>query len=179
MAQIDYAKIELLVLDVDGVLTDGRIVLTSSGQEIKFFNAHDGAGMKYWKRAGGKLALITGRDSDAVRTRARELDVDEVRLDAKWKLPVFQEVLAKLRISPERTAVIGDDLPDLPLILHCAFGVAVADAAEEVRDRAKYVTRAVGGAGAVREVIELILKNAGKWDAIMSRYLSADDNVRA
>jgi len=178
MARIDYAKIELLVLDVDGVLTDGRIVLSASGEEIKFFDSRDGAGMKYWKRAGGKLAVITGRGSEAVRLRAQELDVDEVRLDAKRKLPVLREVLGNLEIPADRTAVIGDDLPDIPLLRRCAFGVAVADAALEVRQVADYVTRAPGGGGAVREVIELILKEAGRWEAILSRYFGADSDVK-
>ena len=172
MGEIDYSRIELLVLDVDGVLTDGRIVLTPAGEEIKAFHVRDGAGMKYFKRAGGRLAIITGRGSPAVEARAAELDVDAVRLNAKIKLPAYEEVLAELGMSEQQTAVVGDDLTDLPLLRRCALPVAVGDAAAEVREAAAHVTRASGGAGAVREVVELILKRSGRWERIMARYLA-------
>jgi 3-deoxy-D-manno-octulosonate 8-phosphate phosphatase (KDO 8-P phosphatase) len=174
MREIDYARLELLVLDVDGVLTDGRIILTPSGEEIKAFHARDGAGMKYWRRAGGKLAILSGRASPVVRLRAEELGADAVRLDAKLKLPVYEELLAELGVGPDRTAVMGDDLTDLPLLRRSAFAVAPADAVEEVRAAADYVARAAGGQGCVREVIELILKRAGKWDQVLARYLPAE-----
>lgn len=164
-------RIELLVLDVDGVLTDGRITLTPQGDEIKSFNAKDGAGMKYWKRTGRRLALLSGRGSPAVTRRAKELGVDAVRLSAKDKLPAYEEILATLGVTDERTAVIGDDLPDLPLLMRCAFPIAVADAAAEVRHAARYVTRLPGGAGCVREAIEMILKRVGAWQQVLSRYL--------
>ena len=171
MAEVDYAGIELLVLDVDGVLTDGRIVLTPAGEEIKAFHVRDGSGMKFWKRLGKKLALISGRGSQAVARRAEELGVDAVRLNAKDKLPAYEAILAEMACSQHQTCVIGDDITDLPLLGRCGFFVAVADAAEEVRRRAAYVTKLPGGAGCVREVIELILKKAGRWDEIMARYL--------
>jgi len=171
MDDVDYGRIELLVLDVDGVLTDGRITLTGEGDEIKSFHVRDGAGMKYWKRAGGKLALITGRGCPAVTRRAKELDVDVVRMHAKDKLPVLREILEDMGVGPEAVAVMGDDLTDIPLMRHCGFPVAVADAVEEVRQRASYVTEACGGCGAVRELIERILKGSGRWDAIMARYI--------
>ena len=174
MDEIDFSRIELLVLDVDGVLTDGRIMLTGDGDEVKTFHVRDGSGMKYWKRVGRKLAIISGRSSPAVTRRAKELDVDTVRLNVKDKLPAFEEVLGELDIPAERTTVIGDDLTDIPLLLRCAWPVAVADAPEEVRSRAAYVTRAAGGAGCVREVIELILKQTGLWDDILSRYVPDD-----
>ena len=169
------SEIELLVLDVDGVLTDGRITLTPDGKELKTFHVRDGAGMKYWKRVGGKLAIISGRGSEAVTHRAKELAVDEVRLNAKDKLPAFREVLAALDIPPERTAVIGDDLTDLPLMRCCAFPIAPADADERVLAAAEHVTKLPGGGGCVREAIEHILKSAGKWDHVMVRYLPAQD----
>lgn len=171
---IDYEKIDLLVLDVDGVLTDGRIVLTPGGEEIKSFHARDGAGMRLWRRAGGKLAIISGRSSQAVTIRAADLDVDAVRLGAKQKLAAYREVLSELGASEDRTAVVGDDLMELPLMARCAFPVAVADAAMEVREAAAYVTKLPGGCGAVREVIELILKKAGRWDLVVRRYLPPD-----
>lgn len=172
MAEIDRARIELLVLDVDGVLTDGRITLTATGEEIKTFHVRDGAGMKYWKWAGRKLAFISGRSSQAVAHRAKELSVDTVRLNAKDKLSAYEDVLAELGVRPERTAVVGDDLTDLPMMRQCGFPVAAADAAEEVRQAAAYVTGLAGGAGCVREVVELLLKTAGLWDNVLARYLT-------
>lgn len=166
-------RIRLLALDVDGVLTDGRIILSPAGEETKVFNARDGAGMKYWKRAGGKLAIVSGRGSAAVEIRAEELAVDAVRLNAKDKLPALEEVLAELGVPAERTAAVGDDLTDIPVLRRCGFAVTTPDAPEEVRAVADYVTRLGGGAGCVREVIELLLKRSGKWNDILSRYFPA------
>ena len=171
MNEIDYAKIDLLVLDVDGVMTDGGVTLTGGGDEIKTFHVRDGSGMKYWKRAGGRIAMLTGRESPAVRLRAEELGVDALRMGAKDKLPVYLDILKELGAEEGRAAVVGDDLPDLPLLRRCAFPAAVADAVEEVRQAAAYVTAARGGAGAVREVVELLLRRAGKWQGILARYL--------
>jgi 3-deoxy-D-manno-octulosonate 8-phosphate phosphatase (KDO 8-P phosphatase) len=173
MGAIDYAAIDLLVLDVDGVLTDGRITFIDSGQEVKSFHVRDGTGMKYWKRCGHKLAIISGRSSPAIERRAAELGVDALRMDAKDKLPAYREILDELRCGSDRVAVVGDDLPDLPLLRRCALPVAVNDAAPEVRGVSAVITRASGGAGAVREVIELILKKTGQWDTILARYLAA------
>jgi YrbI family 3-deoxy-D-manno-octulosonate 8-phosphate phosphatase len=170
MADIDYAKIDTLVLDVDGVLTDGRIVLAPSGEELKVFHVRDESGMKYWKRAGGKLAIISGRGSPVVIQRARELHVDAVRVHVRDKLPALREVLAELGSAPESTCAIGDDLTDVPVLRECALAVAVADAVAETRQVADYVTTAGGGAGCVREVIELILKRSGRWEGILARY---------
>lgn len=174
---IDYSKIDLLVLDVDGVMTDGRIILTPSGEEIKAFHVRDGSGIKYWKRSGKKVAIITGRGSPVIAARAKELDVDAVRINARTKLPAYREVLAELGVPAERTAVMGDDLPDLPLFRRCGFPVAVADAVPELRESAAYVTRAAGGQGAVREVIELILKETGAWQSILARYLAPGEEA--
>ena len=174
MAEIDYAAIELLVLDVDGVLTDGRITLTPDGAEIKTFHVRDGAGMKYWKRVGKKLAIISGRGSQAVVLRARELDVDVVCLNAKDKLPAFRDVLEQLNLKGQQAAVMGDDLTDLPIMRACGMAIAVADAPQCVREAAACVTKLPGGAGCVREVIELILQRAGLWRQIMARYTGGD-----
>jgi 3-deoxy-D-manno-octulosonate 8-phosphate phosphatase (KDO 8-P phosphatase) len=162
--------IELLVLDVDGVLTDGKIVLTPQGDEVKSFHAKDGAGMKYWKRTGRKLAIISGRNSPAVARRAKELDVDAVRLGAKNKLPAYLEILAELGVGEAQAAVMGDDLVDLPMMHRCGLALAPADAADEVRAAAAHVTRLPGGCGCVREAIETILRRAGAWEQIMARY---------
>ena len=147
MADVDYRQIELLVLDVDGVLTDGGITLTPSGEEIKSFHVRDGTGMKYWRRVGRKLAIVTGRGSEAVLRRAKELDVDAVRLNCKDKLPAAKDVAHELGVPLERAAAIGDDLTDLPVMRSVAFAAAVADAADEVRAAAHYVTRRPGGKG--------------------------------
>ncbi len=170
MSEIDYKKIRLLVLDVDGVMTDGSIVLSASGEESKSFNVKDGSGMKFWKRMGGVLAIITGRESDVVVRRARELDVDVVRQNRKDKYPALQEVFSATGFGPADTAVVGDDLPDLPMMYHCAFSACPADAVEEVRRQVDYVCRTPGGRGAVREVVEHILKRAGSWTNVMERY---------
>jgi 3-deoxy-D-manno-octulosonate 8-phosphate phosphatase (KDO 8-P phosphatase) len=171
-----FSQIDLLVLDVDGVLTDGKIILSPRGEETKAFHVRDGSGMKIWHRVGKKMAIITGRASPAVEIRAKNLDVDSLRLNAKMKLPVYREVLSELGISSDRVAVVGDDLPDIPLMRHCAFPIAVADAVKEARDMAAYVTHAPGGCGAVREVIEMILKGSGLWEQVMERYL--DDDIQ-
>ncbi|MCY2931397.1 MAG: HAD hydrolase family protein [Planctomycetota bacterium] len=170
MTAIDYHAIKLLVLDVDGVMTDGGIILTDGGEQAKRFHVRDGAGMKYWRRAGGKLAMITGRGGQVIGRRAKELDVDAVRTDALDKLPAYLDVLKELGFSPEQTAVMGDDLPDLPLLQRCGLAIATADAAEEVRREAAFVTQAPGGHGAVREAIEWIMKKTGAWDGILARY---------
>lgn len=175
MGEIDFKNIDLLVLDVDGVLTDGRITYDGRGREIKSFHVRDGAGMKYWKRCGRKLAIITGRGSPAVMQRATELGVDAIRMNAKDKLLALREVLAELGATDDRAAVVGDDLTDLPMLRNCALPMAVADAAEEVRAAARYVTDLPGGGGAVREAIEYILKAAGDWPAVMARYLSESE----
>lgn len=171
MAMVEYQNIDLLVLDVDGVLTDGRITLAGDGEEIKSFSVRDGAGMKYWRRMGKKLAIISGRGSPTVSRRAQELGVDVVRLNALDKLPVLEEVLAELGVSADRAAVFGDDLPDLPMMYHCGLAIAPADAVDEVRSVAAYITEAPGGGGCVREAIETILKATGLWEKVMARYL--------
>ncbi len=174
MEKTDYAKFELLVLDCDGVLTDGRVTLDVDGRETKTFHCRDGAGMKYWQRVGKKIAIITGRGSPVVTIRAAELGVEEVHLDVKNKLPVFEQVLEKFGVSSDQVVVIGDDLTDLPMLLNCGFAVTVPDAPEEVKSRVAHVTTLGGGAGCVRETIELILKGSGEWDKIMARYLPSN-----
>jgi len=171
----DLTGIKLLVLDVDGVMTDGRIMLAPNGDEIKAFHVRDGAGMKYWKRAGGKLAVITGRGSQAVLRRAEELDVDFVRLNAKDKLPALSDALAEMDLRPEQVGIVGDDLTDVPMARECGFSVAVADAADELKEVASYTTSLPGGGGCVREVIELILKATGKWPEILKRYFPENE----
>lgn len=163
--------IELLVLDVDGVLTDGRIVIDSDGRELKSFHAADGAGIKYFQRVGKHVAFISGRNSPAVTARAAELGVAIVHQNAKDKLPVYRQVLGELGLDEARAAVMGDDLTDLPLMRRCGLAIAPANAAAEVRAAAAMVTGACGGQGAVREAVEVILRAAGLWDQILHRYV--------
>jgi 3-deoxy-D-manno-octulosonate 8-phosphate phosphatase (KDO 8-P phosphatase) len=169
---IDFRAIELLVLDVDGVLTDGGLIVHADGSESKRFHTVDGHGIRMWQRAGGRVALLSGRFSEPVNRRAQELDIAHVLQDCHRKLPALEHLLSQMGLAAENTAFVGDDLTDLPPIRHVGFGVAVANAVDEVKEQADYVTQRPGGQGAVREVIEYILKNSGRWDSLMGRYLA-------
>jgi 3-deoxy-D-manno-octulosonate 8-phosphate phosphatase (KDO 8-P phosphatase) len=171
MKTINFADIQMLILDVDGVLTDGTLFIHSDGSESKCFNTLDGHGIKMWQRAGLKVALLSGRASEPTKRRAEQLKIEYVFEDCHEKLPMLQKFLEQLGLSPEAVAYIGDDLTDLPVIRYVGFGVAVANAVDEVKKYADYVTERPGGAGAVREVIEYILKNTGKWQELIERYL--------
>ena len=171
MKTANFTEIKMLILDVDGVLTDGTLVIHSDGGESKFFNTLDGHGIRMWQRAGLKVALLSGRASEPTRRRAEQLNIEYVFEDCHDKLPTLEKFLEKLGLSPESVAFIGDDLMDLPAIRYVGFGVAVANAVDEVKKYADYVTERPGGAGAVREVIEYILKKTGKWQELMKRYL--------
>ena len=164
-------KITALVTYVDGVLTDGRIIYDSSGSDIKEFNVRDGAGLKYWQRVGYRAAILTGRESATVERRAGELGIEIVEQNAKQKAAAFEKILSRLGCDAKEVAYVGDDLPDLPVMRQVGFAAAVADAVPEVREAADYVTKAAGGAGAVREVVEHILKAQGRWQEILSRYM--------
>lgn len=169
---VDLAEIKLLILDVDGVLTDGTVIMNSDGSESKFFNTLDGHGIRMWRRAGLEVAIISGRESEPTLRRAAQLDIEHVFQDCHFKLPVVEKLLDQLNLTPRKAAYIGDDLPDLPVIRYVGFGVAVANAVDEVKKYADYVTTRPGGKGAVREVIEHILKRTDKWSELMERYLS-------
>jgi 3-deoxy-D-manno-octulosonate 8-phosphate phosphatase (KDO 8-P phosphatase) len=160
-------KIRVLVMDVDGVLTDGHVWLLSrrdgTASEIKGFSAHDGAGLKLARAAGLRTGLITGRNSTAVAVRARECEVEFVYQGRATKLPAYQEIMEATGATDEEMAYVGDDLPDIPLLLRAGLAVAVANATVEVKDAAHWVTSRSGGDGAVREVIELIVKAQGNW----------------
>ena len=163
------ARIDLLVLDVDGVLTDGGIIYGDSGVELKQFHVRDGSGLKIWQFVGKRSALITGRRSKLVEVRAAELGIDPVIQGAPEKLPAYRELLLASGWRPEQVCYVGDDVPDLPVLRHCGLAVAVADACPEVLADAHYVTRAAGGRGAVREVVELILRCQGLWQPLVSQ----------
>ena len=163
------AGIRLLLTDVDGVLTDGRIHFDPTGQELKTFHVHDGAGLVYWNRAGMLSGFLSGRAGRIVEQRAAELGVHEVHLGSVDKRPVLDEILARRGLRPHEVAFVGDDLADLPVLEVVGFGVAVANARPEVQERAHHVTGARGGEGALREVVELLLRAKGKWDAVVDR----------
>ena len=164
------SKVNLLLIDVDGVLTDGRIVFAEYGDELKFFDVQDGAGLVFWNRVGLKSAIITARKSKLVKRRAKEMRIDVLAQGALLKLPVYERLLKRLRLSDEQVCAIGDDLMELPLLRRVGLAVSVPNAVEEVKRISHYVTRRGGGHGAVREAIELILKAKGLWDQVLQRY---------
>lgn len=164
------AAIELLLLDVDGVLTDGSVIYADDGTELKRFHVRDGSGLKLWHGAGKRSAIVSGRRSIAVDRRAAELGIDPVLQGRDDKLAAFVQVLAATGLRPEQVCAIGDDLPDLPVLRQCGLAVAVADACQELRSVANYVTTTPGGRGAVREAIEWLLKASGRWDELVARY---------
>jgi len=161
------ARVGLLCLDVDGVLTDGTVLIDDLGRETKRFNVRDGAGLKLWARAGFVTAIITGRSSMALRHRADELGIRLIVQGCGDKAAAFAELLEALDLPASRAAVVGDDLPDLPMLRLCGYPVAVADAAPEVRREAAWVTTAAGGRGAVREVVEHLLKAKDRWEELI------------
>ncbi|MFZ0819983.1 MAG: HAD hydrolase family protein [Candidatus Acidiferrales bacterium] len=167
------AKIRVLLMDADGTLTDGSVCLVSQPDgtvtEMKVFNAHDGQGLTIAAQAGIRTGVITGRQSPAMRQRARENKMEFVYEGEAVKIPVYEEILRHTGAREDEVAYIGDDLPDLPVMQRVGLAVAVADATPEVRRAAHYVTRASGGRGAVREAVELILKAQGKWESLISK----------
>ncbi len=157
-------------MDVDGVMTDGRVIYAAGGDAQVAFDIQDGHGIKLALRYGLSVAVITGRESEVVAQRARELGIQEIHQKALDKLAVFEDLLARAGRLASQVACMGDDLMDLPLLLRAGLAVAVPDAVDEVRAAAHYVTRRPGGRGAVREIIELLLKSQGLWTTVMERY---------
>jgi 3-deoxy-D-manno-octulosonate 8-phosphate phosphatase (KDO 8-P phosphatase) len=165
------SRIKLLLMDCDGVLTDGRLWLTEEGDDQKSFNTKDGLGLSLWHRAGLRSGIISGRNSRAVTRRAQELGIEFVRQGDPDKIEVFQQILQQAAVDENEVAFVGDDLNDIPLMQRAELAVAVADAVFEARSVAHFVTQASGGQGAVREVIELILKSQGRWSDLLDNYL--------
>ncbi|UJS20378.1 MAG: HAD-IIIA family hydrolase [Candidatus Brocadia sp.] len=163
-------NIKLVIIDVDGVLTDGAIYIDSQGIETKAFNVLDGTGISYLHRAGIKTAIISGRNCAAVTHRAKELGIEDVYQGARNKIDAYKQLREKYTLSDKEICYVGDDLIDLPLFYCAGFPVAVANATPIVKQHSAYVTKVRGGQGAVREVAEKILKFQGKWDVIMARY---------
>ena len=163
-------KIKLLLLDVDGVLTDGRIIFDANGVETKFFNVKDGHGIKLVQRAGIEVGIVSGRESQVVVNRARELGIALVHQGALDKLVIYQQVLAETGLADEAVAFMGDDVIDLPVLRRVGFAAAPADAVPEVVPHVHFVARNRGGWGAVREVCDLLLKEQGAWETVTARY---------
>jgi 3-deoxy-D-manno-octulosonate 8-phosphate phosphatase (KDO 8-P phosphatase) len=180
MNQLDDAElreraqqISLLILDVDGVLTDGSIFLGAGNQEFKRFHVRDGAGIKLWQAAGHTAVILSGRASEAVQRRANELSIPLVRQGISDKAAALSEILHATQHTAKQTAAIGDDLPDLPVLSRVNLAIAVADACSEVREAAHHATILPGGQGAVREAIEWLLKLQGRWSELIARYQPA------
>ena len=164
-------KVKLLLLDVDGVLTNGEIVFDETGREIKFFHVTDGMGIKLLQKAGIKVGIISSRYSKVTAIRAKELGIDIVFQGKFEKLEVFERVIKKLGLSKEEVAYIGDDWVDIPILKRVGLAVTVPNSQEPVKEFAHFVTSKEGGKGAVREVCDLILKSQGKWQELLNYYL--------
>jgi len=167
------AEIQLILMDVDGTMTDGSVTLLSqtdgTALEIKTFDAHDGQGLTLAHTAGLRTGCITGRESPALLRRANEMKMEFIYMKQSLKMPAYEEILRKAGVNDSVVAFIGDDLPDIPLLRRAGLAIAVGDAVEDVKKVAHYTTHAIAGRGAVREAIELILKSKGIWDDLIDK----------
>jgi len=171
IASLEKLKhIQLLLLDVDGVLTNGSIIYNDAGSETKIFNARDGFGLKLVMQAGIKVGIVTGRSSNALRHRCNNLGIHYLFDGIADKAIMLEKIAAQTGVGPNNAAFVGDDLPDLPIMKRAGLSIAVADAHEIVRQKADWTTQAPGGHGAVREVCEALLRAQGLWDQIIARY---------
>lgn len=168
-SRAQLARVRMLLLDVDGVLTDGRIHFDHEGREYKSFHVHDASGIVYWHRAGGLSGFLSGRGGDVVERRGRELGVHEVLLGRIDKAAALAEVMARRSLSPAEVAYVGDDLLDLPVLQQVAFAATVPEGRPEVRAGSHYTARAPAGFGAVREIVELLLRAKGRWLHVVER----------
>ena len=163
--------IEIILTDVDGVLTDGKIVLDNQGIESKRFHVRDGVAVKLWQKAGYRFGVVTQRSSQSLKVRAAELGIEIIRQGVPDKLTALKQILDELGATRNQVCYIGDDLPDLPVVRVVGLGVAVADACPELREAAHYVTKVPGGGGALRETVELVLKAQSRWTDVIQAYL--------
>ena len=170
MPEFDLAAIRLVGFDVDGVLTDGRIIIDDEGRETKNFCSRDGLGLRILRRAGLDVVLITGRERRLLEIRARDLGISEIHQGIEDKWTVLENVLKRKNLSPQEAAFAGDDLIDLPVLTRVGLALAPADAVPEVLAVAHFVAQAPGGRGAVRQMIEFILKGQGRWDEVLRFY---------
>jgi 3-deoxy-D-manno-octulosonate 8-phosphate phosphatase (KDO 8-P phosphatase) len=167
-------RIRLIVSDVDGVLTDGSVVLDAQGQEIKRFNILDGFGVRCWQRSGHTFAVLTGRTSGAVTQRCRELEIEHVIQGKGDKVPAYEGLLAEMGLDPSAVCYIGDDFPDLPLLMRSGIGACVVNAVPEVREHADWISATPGGSGAVRELVVALLTAQGRWQEIVRQYTKTE-----
>lgn len=172
MIDEQVAGIRLLLMDVDGVMTDGRIIFDSNGIESKFFNVKDGHGIKMVQRSGIEVGIISGRESQVVRNRAEELGISHVYLKAHDKLVPYREILSTTGLVDRQVAYIGDDIIDIPILRRVGFAAAPADAIADVFPYVHLITKNGGGWGAVREVCDLLLKGQKTWEALTARYFA-------
>jgi len=170
MTSSKMEKIRLLLLDVDGVLTDGGIIYSNIGSEIKVFNVKDGLGIRLLIEAGIRVGIVSGRESGALRCRCRDLGIDDVYENVSDKRLILPQILEKAGVAAGEVAFMGDDLPDIPLMKAVGLPIAVSDATEAVRNTADWITAAKGGCGAVREVCESLLKAQGRWEAVLEGF---------
>ena len=168
-------KIKMIILDVDGVLTDGSIAVGDNGELFKTFNVRDGLGITLAQKVGIKTAIITGRESKMLAYRAKELKINAFYQNKKNKVPAYKELLSEYQLMPEEVAYIGDDLFDLAVMQSVGFPATVSDATEEAKDVAILISDFAGGKGAVRQIIEFILKAQNKWQDIVNSYLNVDE----
>lgn len=165
--------IRCLCLDVDGVLTDGLVYFDSDGRELRAFNIQDGLAIDQFRQSGGEVVMISGKQGNSTEHRAKDLNIRHCIAGSPDKLVDLQRILTELSIGLDQVAAIGDDLPDLALLRACAFPIAVANAVDEIKAVARYVTRRPGGRGAVREAIELLMRRDGRWQAVVERFSSS------
>ncbi len=163
-------KIRLVILDIDGILTDGRIVYDNKGNELKFFDVHDGFGIVLLRRAGIDTVIMTAKRSNVVSRRAKDFKVKHLYQNCFDKLKTFNEVLEEFDIPAKEICFMGDDLIDIPVLKRVGFAVSVPNAVDEAKEAAHYITKRQGGRGAVREICDLIIKTQGGWEDIMRRY---------
>lgn len=170
-----FQDIRLVIFDVDGVLTPGLIRLSTDGHESLDFHVHDGWGIKALIDEGYEVAIITGRDVEAVRTRCERLGIPNLYFGVKDKLKIYRELLRRLSLEDRQTCFVGDDLPDLPPMSACGLPIAVANARPEILEIAAHRTNREGGDGAAREVCELLLKAHGKWEKLLERLSNSEE----
>jgi len=163
-------SIELILSDVDGVMTDGGITYDNQGIETKTFHVRDGMGIKLWQKTGHRFGVITARSSHIVKLRMDELGVEFIRQGTEQKLATAQQIIAELKLEPQNVCYIGDDLTDVGLMKSVGMSASVADAADDVKKVAHYVTKSTGGKGAIRELIEMILKSQNRWSELLQGY---------
>jgi len=165
-------RIRLVLLDSDGVLTDGRIIVSSDGTESRSFDVKDGQGIRLGQSAGLAFGVISGRESRALTARANELGFEDVHQGVHDKLGLVREIIERRGLEPGEVCFVGDDLIDLPAMRYCGLSIAPADAVEQVREVAHHVTERPGGRGAVREAVDMLLRAGGRWDEVTARYFT-------